>query len=333
MSLGSNTVQRRAVTIPAVLVTAVLLTVASPIWLVVAAAFDLVRLRRRLPTVRLLAFGWCWAWLETAGVAVAFALWLVGQSRNQRAHFALQRWWAQRLIGALRRTCGVSIEIDGVDSFDPGPVLVFVRHASLADSLTTAFVITSLAGLRPRFVLKRELLADPCLDVVGSRIPNHFLDREATDSAPELDALERLVTGLGPGECGVIFPEGTRSNPAKRERALAKIAERDPARAQVLGPLQHVLPPRPSGAAAMVRGAPHADVVIAWHVGFEGMDDFAGILRVLGRGMRPIHFSAWRIPAAEVARGGSFGAWLDDQWLRVDREVGEALAARDVRRT
>ena len=324
--------QRRAITIPAVVVTAVVLTLAAPLWLVGAAAFDLVRLRRRLPTVRLLAFGWCWAWLETAGVGVAFVLWLGGQSSNQLAHFALQRWWARRLIGTLRRTCGVSIEIDRVDAFDPGPVLVFVRHASLADALTSAYVVTSLAGLRPRFVLKRELLADPCLDVVGQRIPNFFLDRNATDSVPELDGLERLVTGLGPGECGVIFPEGTRANPTKRDRALAKIAERDPARAERLGSLQHVLPPRPSGAAAMVRGAPHADIVIAWHVGFEGMDDFAGVLRVLGRGMQPIHFAARRIPAADVARGESFGAWLDDQWLRVDREVGDALAARELRR-
>ncbi len=325
--------QRRAITIPAVVLAAVLLTIAVPLWVVVATAFDLIRLRRRLPTVRLLAFGWCWAWLETAGVAVAFVLWLGGQSRNQRAHFALQRWWARRLVGALRQTCDVSIEIDGLEAFDPGPVLVFVRHASLADALTSAFVVTSLAGLRPRFVLKRELLADPCLDVVGKRIPNYFLDRHATDSVPELEGLERLVNGLGPGDCAVIFPEGTRASPAKRDRALGKIAERDPTRAELLGSLRHVLPPRPSGAAAMVRGAPSADVVIAWHVGFEGMDDFAGILRVLGRGMQPIHFAARRIPSAEVPHAESFGAWLDDQWLRVDREVGEALARRELRRT
>jgi len=41
-------------------------------------------------------------------------------------------------------------------------------------------------------VLKRELLADPCLDIVGNRLPNHFLDRHATDSGPELAALPRV---------------------------------------------------------------------------------------------------------------------------------------------
>ena len=51
------------------------------------------------------------------------------------------------------------------------------RHASLADSLVSAWVITSVAGMNPRYVLKRELLVDPCLDIVGNRLPNHFLDR------------------------------------------------------------------------------------------------------------------------------------------------------------
>ena len=33
--------------------------------------------------------------------------------------------------------------------------------------------------LRLRYVLKRELLWDPCLDIVGQRVPNIFVDRDA----------------------------------------------------------------------------------------------------------------------------------------------------------
>ena len=121
------------------------------------------------------------------------------------------------------------------------------RPASLADSLVSAWVVTSLAGLRPRYVLKRELLADPCLDIVGNRLPNYFLDRQAADSRLELDALTLLSAGMGLDDVAVIFPEGTRASPNKRERALSKLRERDPARAERLAGLQHLLPPRPAG--------------------------------------------------------------------------------------
>ena len=72
--------------------------------------------------------------------------------------------------------------------------------------------------MNPRYVLKRELLADPCLDVVGQRLPNHFLDRQATDSTPELLALEELVTGIDESTVGIIFPEGTRVEPGVKSK-------------------------------------------------------------------------------------------------------------------
>ena len=164
------------------------------------------------------------------------------------------------------------------------------RHASLADSLVSAWVVTSLAGMHPRYVLKRELLLDPCLDIVGNRLPNHFLDRQAADSQVELDALTRLSTGMGRSDIAVIFPEGTRASPAKREQSIEKLSERDPGRAERLRSLQHLLPPRPAGSAALIDGAPDADIVIGWHVGFDGLDTFGGILRHLAHKPPPVRF-------------------------------------------
>ncbi|MCU1397926.1 MAG: hypothetical protein JWN62_1035 [Acidimicrobiales bacterium] len=328
MSLSTNAVQRRVITVPVIVALAVGLTVTIPVWLLLSVIADGVRLRFRFPLARLLAFGVCWSWLELAGVSAAFGLWITGQRHNVRAHYALQRWWAEHLLGSLGRTCGITVMAENVQALAPGPALLFVRHASLADSLVSAHVIVNLAGMNPRFVLKRELLADPCLDIVGQRVPNHFLDRGANDSAPELTALRALVDGMGPRDIGVIFPEGTRANPDKRVRALAKIAERDPARAGRLGALRELLPPRPSGAQAMVEGAPHADVILAWHIGFEGLDTFSGILRALNRGVDPIRFVARRVPAADVPHDDAFSGWLDEQWLCMDADVELALAAR-----
>ena len=65
-----SALQRRAVSIPSVLLAAVALVVLLPLWLPLAALADIVRLRWRLPTVRLLGFAVCWTWLEAVGVTV-----------------------------------------------------------------------------------------------------------------------------------------------------------------------------------------------------------------------------------------------------------------------
>ncbi|MCY7301315.1 MAG: hypothetical protein LH616_19170 [Ilumatobacteraceae bacterium] len=86
-----SALQRRAASIPSLLLGAIVLVVLLPLWLPLAALADVVRLHWRLPTVRLLAVAVCWTWLETVGITAALLLWLTGQRQNQRAHFRLQR--------------------------------------------------------------------------------------------------------------------------------------------------------------------------------------------------------------------------------------------------
>jgi 1-acyl-sn-glycerol-3-phosphate acyltransferase len=325
--------KRRLISMPGLILGAVILTVAIPVWLPLVLVIDACRLRWRFPLARLLSFAVCWAWLETVGVVCSAFYWLTGQSKNLTKHYALQRWWADRLLAALKATCGFSVEVEEIEALQPGPILMFARHASLADSLVSAYVVTTLAQMKPRYVLKRELLADPCLDVVGQRLPNHFLDRNATDSTPELQALEALVTDIDVSTVGIIFPEGTRANEKKRKRAIEKIALIDSARADRLHDMKHLLPPRPAGAAAMLRGCPSADVVFAWHVGFEGLDTFGGILRAISSRMPPIRFHLRRvertgIPSNSITDTDELTKWLDSEWIRMDREVDEALKAR-----
>jgi len=326
--------KRRVISMPGLILGAVILTVAIPAWLPLVLVIDACRLKWRFPLARLLSFAVCWAWLETTGVICSALLWVTGQSKNLPKHYALQRWWADQLLQALKATCGFAVEVENIGALQPGPVLLFARHASLADSLVSAYVVTTLAQMNPRYVLKRELLSDPCLDVVGQRLPNHFLDRHATDSTPELEALEALVKNIDSSTVGIIFPEGTRANQKKRDRALEKIAVIDPARADRLHEMRHLLPLRPAGAAAMLRGCPSADVVFAWHVGFEGLDTFGGILRAISSRMQPIRFHLRRverslIPNNSLIDTNELTKWLDGEWMRMDREVGEALRARN----
>lgn len=318
--------RRRIVTVPTLLGAAIGLTVSVPVWIPLALVADAVRGRFRFPIARLLAFGVCWAWIELAGVARAAATFLVGRADHAPTQYELMKWWAGVLMAALRRTVGFSPRVEGLDALAGGNAIVLARHASLADSLLSAWAIRCRADLRPRYVLKRELLSDPCLDIVGLRVPNHFLDREATDGVAELGALRELASGVTAGQVAVIFPEGTRSNDAKRARALARIAERDPERARRLAGLRRLLPPRPAGSRALVDGAPGADVILAWHTGFDGLDSFGRILERLASPLPPVRIVFRRVPRAEVPAGDAFNPWLDEQWLRMDAEVDAALA-------
>ena len=318
------TFKRRMVTVPAVMVAAVLFTVFIPVWVPLSLVVDVMRRRIRVPTTRLLLFATCWAWLETVGVLVAAMLWLIGRSSSHEAHYALQRWWASRLIASLRFACGVRISISGLDALPRGPIIALCRHASLADSLVSAWLFGSKAALRPRYVLKRELSFDPCLDIVGRRIPNYFVDRSASDTKAELEGIRAMAEGMSDGDVAVIFPEGTRANPVKRERLLTKIEKRDSARGSQLRKLRHLLPPKVAGASALFDALPDANVVVVWHVGFEGMDTFGGIIEQLSqRSVRA--YIAVEPHMRQDVPDTQVGPWLDAVWLDVDAKVHNFL--------
>ena len=323
------TLPRRVVSVTTVVLVAGVLTASLPIWFVLCTLLDVIRRRRHRPLTRLFTFACGWAWLEVAGTSIALWWWARRRTADRRRHYALQRWWATNLMSVLRRTTGITVDVDGLGALAPGRAIMLCRHASIADSLVSAWVVTSLAGKNPRYVLKRELRADPCLDIVGARLPNHFVDREARDSTAELKALTALTAvdgGLGTDDIAVIYPEGTLTSPARRSRLLGKLAERDPERAGRLGGLQHLLPPRPAGSLAMLRGDPSADVVLAWHVGFDGLQSLGGMVHHLSHRPPPARFVMHRVPRGEVPDdGAAFTRWLDERWLRMDAEVTALL--------
>ncbi len=92
-----------------------------------------------------------------------------------------------------------------------------------------------------------------------------------------------------------------------------------------MGALAHLLPPRSAGASALLSAAPEADVVLGWHVGFEGLDTFGGIIDVIGSGRRHALMRFERVDRTEVPSGADFGLWLDSQWLALDKSVDDAL--------
>jgi len=323
--------RRRAVTIPVWVLCFGVTLALLPVLLGAALAIDVAR-DRRLPTTRLVLFAVLYFGCETAGLAAAAVLAVASRwsnpERTRARYHALQGWWAGTLLAGMRRLFAVRIETEGDDAVGRGPVLVFVRHASLADTLLPAVLVGRRHGLRLRWVLKRELLQDPCLDVVGHRLPNVFVRRGSGDSAREIAAIRDLAVGLGPRDGVLIYPEGTRATPAKRARARAVLVEADPARAARLAPLDHLLPPRSGGPLALLDAAPHADVVFMAHAGLDGVATLADAWRgaLIGRSVQVAfrRVAAAAVPSEPAARL----AWLDGEWLRMDAWVASRAPAR-----
>ena len=315
---------RRAVTVPAVAFCAATLTASAPLWVPLTAGADLLRGRRHLPSLRAPSFALGWSALETAGVAASAALWATGHGRDHDAHFTLQRWWADRLINVPHQTAGLALQAQGAAGLAPGPIIMCARHASLADALIPMWLLGQ-AGMRPRYVLKDSLQLDPCLDIVGNRLPNHFIDRDPSGNPTEIAALRRLSHGMGRHDACVIFPEGLVVTQATRARALQRIAARDPARLPRTSTLRVLAPVRPSGTAALLSGAPGADLVFVTHTGLESLQRLIDAPRQIPLG-RPVRISINRVARQEIPGGAAFTPWLDAQWADLDHQLASSSA-------
>jgi 1-acyl-sn-glycerol-3-phosphate acyltransferase len=325
--------RRRAWTVPLYAALWVASLVTLPLLLGAAFAVDLARGARKRPLLRLAAFAPIFLTAEVVGLLAAAAAWLaagggrfVSHARWLEWNFRLQCLWAGALLAAARRIFGLGLEIEGEALGARGPLLVFPRHASLADVLLPAVLLSARQRLRLRWVMKRELLVDPCLDVIGGRLPNAFVRRGVGEAERESAAIACLAGTLGARDGVLLYPEGTRFTAAKRARALARIAAAgEPARLARVSPLRHLLPPRSRGPLALLAAAPEADVLVLGHVGFEG----AATLRQLFDGSlvgRRIRVRCWRHAAREVPRERAAAlAWLDARWLELDAWVDARL--------
>lgn len=316
---------RRLVIIPLYILSLILLVCTLPVIIPVAACVDLAR-RTPWAALRSIGFFACYLGCEVIGVAASFILWVIGRlawrvpdERYLDWHFRLQSWWARALLRGAAVIFQMRYEVEGDDDLGGGPILLFIRHASVGDTVIPAVFVSHRHGIRLRYVLKRELLWDPCLDIVGNRLPNYFVDRKSEDSAREVAEVRRLAADVGAGEGVLIYPEGTRFTEAKRRRILERIGNRgEPVLAARARALRNVLPPRLGGALGLLEERPDADIVFCAHVGFDRATRFStfmngGLVNVT------VRVVFWRVPAADVpAERDARIHWLMDQWDRVD---------------
>lgn len=318
---------RRAITVPLYGIACLIVVTSLPVLIAIAAVLDIVR-RSKWAAVRFVILVSVYLCCEVAGIFASFWLWIAravaraGRERFLEWNFALQQWWAGTLFRAGCRLFAISVEVEGAGDLGDGPFVIFIRHVSLGDTLLPSTFLSKRYGLKLRYVLKSQLLWDPCLDIVGNRLPNCFVRRGAGDGFA-VSAVRRLMDGLGKQDGVLIYPEGTRFTPEKRERILERLACADNELCQKASGFKNVLPPRLGGTLALLERSDNAHVLFCAHVGLEGVTDFRDLLRgsMVGAVLR-VRF--WRVACGEIPKDrAAQTAWLYGHWSRVDEWVGE----------
>lgn len=324
-----STTVRRCVSLPicfAVVALLPLLVVA----LLIVAPIDAL-LRNRWAATRACLFLAHYAICEAVGVMAAFWLWLTARLSARldhpaylRANFRLQCWWAETLYAGIGRIFAVRSDVSGEAALNGGPLVVFARHASAGDTLLPAVLISARHDMVLRYVLKKELLWDPCLDIVGNRLRNYFVDRQAVDPAQEIEQVAQLADELGPREGVLIFPEGTRFSTAKQQKALRELgthADRD--LLERARSLHNVLPPKLGGPIALLQRNLRTDLILLAHTGFEGVERMTDLFNgsLIGRVVK-VRF--WRIARRDIPTDPvALRTFLFDVWKTVDEWIDD----------
>ncbi|MBK9259760.1 MAG: 1-acyl-sn-glycerol-3-phosphate acyltransferase [Polyangiaceae bacterium] len=323
---------RRAITIPGVFLLTSLVVGVAPVALPVLAALDVVR-RNDFRLVRFYASIVVLIGLHPIGLVMLFdaflrggRLWGAPREREIRLTAKAEAWWANAMVQAAVFIYRMRVVIEGAEELAGGRVLVFMRHTSILDTMLPLAVIGHPFAKHVRYVMKREVLWNPCVDVVGHRIPTAFVRRGGTRDTSDIEQVKSLADNLGPEGIVIIYPEGTRFTKEKQAKRLADIQKNNPELFDRARTLQNVLPLHLGGSLALLSRKGDHDVAFWAHVGLEGagkMSDWIGGA-LLGRTIRIKFF---RVPSANVPQSDAARIhWLYEQWHEVDAWIEEQKA-------
>ncbi|MEZ5343489.1 MAG: 1-acyl-sn-glycerol-3-phosphate acyltransferase [Acidimicrobiales bacterium] len=300
----------------------------APVALPMLAVVDLIRADRHFHSPRAYLFALQYMINDSVEILAAPALWAIagfGRSldspASQRRHERLQNWSIRLLAKRAGQLLRVGVVVaSGAETFDhPGPTIVLTRHCSIFDTSLPALLYQE-RGFRVRGVIMAELLADPGFDLIFGRLGSVFVPRTDGDTAKSMIA--HLASDLDTSTVAAIFPEGRLFTPDRLTAAMERLRNADPDRAERLATLTNVLPPKAGGVAALLAGAPNADVVVIGHTGLESFRPFS-LRRPQGAPVtvrvHPIRYPRSTIPVGDQA----IQRWLDDRWIELDLWIAD----------
>jgi 1-acyl-sn-glycerol-3-phosphate acyltransferase len=262
------------------------------------------------------------------------ALWLascggvfMGTERFQGLHYRLLRWFvhgfASRWVSLLDIAVPAQEPTEATRALQSDrPMLFFSRHAGPGDTILLNDRLLTRFDRFPSVVFKQSIALDPCVDLIGHRLPHAVLD--TSDQEGSKQRIEKVAAGLRGRGVLLLFPEGGNFTAERRRRAIRKLwrtgRRREAFQAEHMS---HVLPPRPTGALAALRGNPGADVIFGAHSGL-GLAAFPRELwpeTPLGKTFKT---HMWLSPAAEhPAEPEAQVAWIYEWWTRLDQWIEE----------
>jgi 1-acyl-sn-glycerol-3-phosphate acyltransferase len=323
---------RRAITLPLVILAFCVGTAFFPVGLFGCFLHDLIRRRFAFPAVRgtlfLLLFLGSQVWAITCAFLIYLKKILVRPSETEwwRWNRQLQDLWTRFLYHSAKSIFSLQFEVENDRSFQNPPFVLFVRHTSIVDTLFPAIFVSIPSRVPLRYILKAELLWDPCLDIVGRRIPNCFVSRGRSETDEGITKISTMAKDLPPNEGIIIFPEGTRATPKKRAALLSQAEQtKNTALYETIQTLKHILPLRRSGVMALLENT-SCDLVYCAHTGFEGISTLAHIWDGSFVG-RHIHVKIWRQVRATLPEDlEAQWASVQTSWEEVDAFVGQHRA-------
>jgi len=267
----------------------------------------------------------CFVVCEVAGIVISAVIWLRYAGNQQAfisANYRLQYGWSAALMNCARRVFNLSIHVHNSEALRGPAVLMLPRHASIADTVLpmTCYAIPQNTPLR--YVLKNELQWDPCLEIVGNRLPNYFVDRLSQNSDQEVAKVVALLKDTPPEEGLLLYPEGTRFSVAKHKQLSAKAAA-DPESelAQQLARWPKLLPPRLGGCLGLLSANKHHDLLFFAHSGFEGSANFVELMNG-SWSHSAVHLEFWRVPYEDIPAGAAEQKeFLFSQWDKMHDTV------------
>lgn len=275
--------RRRLVTVPLVFAFTLLSIALLPVLLLVTGCLDLLRWRLVLTRGLLFFVGFLlFESVAICGITLLGVIHIVYRHRDwfERANRTAQTLFTTGLYRLGERLFSLRTQTEGtLPPPDSPPLIVFIRHCSTADTVLPVLLLAPL-GYRVRYVLKRELLLDPCLDIVGLRLRNYFVARGGKETEEDLRGVLDLAADLSHRDALVIYPEGTRFSPSKRRRILERLRQHEPADSYALAEsLTNTLPPLLRGPLTLLRQNPGADLLLIGHVGLDAAGSLAELLR------------------------------------------------------
>jgi 1-acyl-sn-glycerol-3-phosphate acyltransferase len=308
---------RRLVVAPLVVLVELAVLLVSPLALLVA---PLVGGRR---AVRMVLIALAFVAGHLAAVGASLRLWAMRAGDHD--HYEVMRTFVSRVYRAIVRIARVHVTIADSAAAEEllrsgrRPAVVLGRHAGEGDTLLVVHALLCRYDRRPRVVMHHALRLDPLIDVLGTRLPNRFVDPRGGDTEVEIAAMAR---DLGDRDAVLIFPEGHNFSAEHRERSIDRLVRaghhEEAAWARAM---RHVAAPRPGGALAAIEAAREADVVVMGYVGFPC--SFGELWRELGAPMHVlVRMGGW--PAEDVPADEDAAIdWLFARWRELDAWIDE----------